>query len=182
LFWSARSERCDGPDLEEVLLRRDRIASLAWAIERTVPSPPGGSFDRIAAAGGSDGRDEAFAAQAPYVYRLATDLPDHWFPLVPVRDEQAGSVRLVRGRLRGAEGESATRPWGTVLRAGERLELFDEAVLRPGLRVTRRDEQTRWSDGSTHRWCAHRAFVGGEAWSGLRHDVVEPGDSSVGDA
>lgn len=165
-----------GPRLEEVLLRRDNIANLAWAIERTVPGALGNPLDRTAtSAGGTAGTDEERDPQAPYVYRLATDVPDHWFPLVPVPGDQPGSVRLVRGRMRTAEGEPPAQPWGTLLRPGERLALFDEEVPRAGVRVTRRDERARWSDGSTHQWRARRAFVGGgEAWSGLRYDIVEP--------
>ncbi len=167
-----------GPTLEEVLLRRDEIANLAWAIERTVPGAVGRPVDRTATSPtDTDGIDGQADAQAPYVYRLATDVPDHWFPLVPVPGTAPGSVRLVRGRMHGHGGEPAPVPKGTLLRPGGRLELFDEHLPRAGARIARRDEYARWSDGSTHLWRARRRWIGGgEAWSGLRHDVVERSD------
>ena len=167
-----------GPDVEEVLLRRDTIASLAWAIERTVPGALGRPLDRTAASTrATDGTDEGADAQAPYVYQLATDVPDHWFPLVPVPGSSPGSVRLVRGRMHAPRDEPASEPEGTLLRPGGPLALFDEDVPRAGARIARRDEYARWSDGSTHLWRARRRSKGGgEAWSGLRYDVVERTD------
>lgn len=104
-------------------------------------------------------------------------MPDHWFPLVPVRGFEPGRRRLVRGRMPVAEGECVAEPWGALLSAVTPLVLLDEEVPRAGVRLTRRDERARWSDGSTHQWRARRRQVGGgEAWSGLRHDAVEPAE------
>ena len=167
-----------GPTVEEVLLRRDEIANLAWAIERTVPDALGRPADRTApSTTGADGNEEGPDAQAPYVYRPTTGVPDHWFPLVPVPGASPGSVRLVRGRMHVHADEPAPAPQGTLLRPGGPLALFEEHVPRAGARITRRDEYARWSDGSTHLWRARRRWIGGgEAWSGLRHDVVERSD------
>lgn len=164
-----------GPDLEDVLLRRDEMANLGWAIERTVASAIGTPIHRAEEtsqeASRSDGSDSSDASgEAEFTYRLTTDVPDHWIPLVPVATGPA-TIRLRRGRMAGATAPQAR---GRVLQA-EGLSLFEEEVPRCGARVTRGYQYARWIDGSTHLWLARRKRLrGGEAWSGLRFDVVEP--------
>lgn len=165
-----------GPAVEEVLLRRDTLASLAWAVEQTVPDVIGKPVDRRAGAlsGDAGQPDESREPRAPYAYRLSTEVPAHWLPLVPVQGPSPGSVRLVRGRMHATDDERQGTALGTVLRPNRPLALLDQDLPRAGLRVTRRDERTRWSDGSTHLWRSHRRLTaGGEAWSGLRHDIIQ---------
>ena len=180
----------ESPSVEEVRFLRDEMANLAWAVERTVEGRTGRPVDR----------HEAWAARhaarppvppaapgAPLTYRLATEVPEHWFPLVPVPDPAApGAIRLRRlDTQRREEGELQTLvPHGSVLvpvtlGEGERLEMREEEVPREGIRVLRNWQHARWSDGSTHVWIGRRKLPGmGEGSAGLRFDTAEPGSSS----
>ncbi len=171
----------NGEPIEEVLLLRDELANLAWAVERAVESATGGRFDRL----------EAYRATRPGVppspanagenvlhYRLSTTVPDYWLPLVPVRiDPARPDIRLRRGRvLLDRDGQPVTPgALGRVLEPATPLSLYEEEVPRAGARVTRAWQYARWVDGSTHVWIGRRKGPGrGEGWSGLRFDVVEP--------
>ena len=166
-----------GPTLEEVVLRRDEMANIGWAIERIVPGAAGRPVNRAGQATAPTQEpepDETGSKDvAPFAYRLSTGVPDHWIPLVPVRTGP-GAIRLRRG---GMLGGPPTPHQGAILDAPD-LQLFEEEVPRSGARITRRYQYARWTDGSTHLWIARRKQLrGGEAWSGLRHDVVEPAAS-----
>jgi hypothetical protein len=175
-----------GEPVEEVLLVRDEIANLAWAIERRVEDAGGRPFDRVEryrrdrparepnepAANADSGSDGDLR------YRLATPVPDYWVPLVPVRvDPDEPDVRLVRGRvlLDGEDVPTAPPPLGRLLEPGRPLRLFEEEVGRTGVRLTRTYQYARWTDGSGHLWIGRRKGAGrGEAASGLRFDTLEP--------
>ena len=76
-----------GRDVEEVLLLRDEAANLAWAVERAVEGEDGRPADRAQAAHEARPAGPARRAAAPDAlpYRLRTDPPPHWFPLLPQR-------------------------------------------------------------------------------------------------
>lgn len=77
--------RLQGPPLEELLLVRDEMANLAWGIERRVQGSSGEALDRKLEADHLALRQRL--PEAPddplLVYRLATQVPAHWIPLVP---------------------------------------------------------------------------------------------------
>lgn len=172
--------------------RRDELANVAWAIERSVEGPTGepldrhelgqegvrGPADEVGAAGGDlDLGDEAMtdryplpaASNAEVQYRLLSDVPDYWFPMLPEQDGIAG-VELTLGRLVG-DGEPPT-PWGRLL-DGDRLSLPEEEISRTGVEVDRHYRYTRWIDGSTHLWAGKAVTPGnGEAKSGLTFDTT----------
>jgi len=174
-----------GPPVEEVLFLRDEMANMAWAVERVVENPLGTPLNRYEAYQQKRRNQPEPAAPAsleeapPAKYRLATEVPDHWTPLVPVKIEKdKPDIRLQRGRLlRDRSGEAvAPVPLGRVLEPGRPLRIFEEEIPRAGARVTRAYQYARWGDGSTHLWIGRRKQPGrGEGWSGLRFDVVEPG-------
>jgi len=104
-------------------------------------------------------------------YRLATDVPANWTPLLPQRGSD-NSLRLVRAAMLAPDGSNAIRrAQGALLNAAARLALFDEEIPREGVRVMRQFERTRWLNGSTLLWIGLRKQVGrGEGSSALRFD------------
>jgi len=175
----------EGKLLEEVLLLRDEMANLAWAVERIVESPANSPLDRFEAYQETRRREEQASGSnsapvptptTPPAYRLGTSVPDYWIPLLPVRDGTA--IRLKRGQLPQTgpgSPEGTIAPQGLILDPAHDLLLPDEEVPREGARVTRCFQFTRWIDGGTHLWIGRRKQPGrGEGSSGLRFDIVEP--------
>ncbi len=161
--------------VEEVLLIRDEMANLAWAIERKVPGADGRPLDRFEAYQ-EKRRAEPPAGPIPeevaVEYRLAASIPDHWIPLVPVHtDEAQRAIALQRGAMIDPTTGQPILPLGRVLTPGRRLIFPDETVSRAGERVTRHFQHTRWIDGSSLLWMGRRRRPGrGEGSSGLRFD------------
>jgi hypothetical protein len=168
-----------GDAIEEVLFVRDELANLAWAVERRIEEAGGRPHDRF----------EHYQRTRPHTpsteptettgdvaYRLATAVPDYWLPLVPTRiDPGSPDIRLVRGRVLtdGSGAPSAPAALGQLLEPGRPLRLFEEEVPRSGVRVTRRYQYVRWTNGSRHLWIGRAKSVGrGEGSSGLRFDSL----------
>lgn len=158
--------------VEEVLLARDEGANQAWAIERSVPTPVGGTLDRT--------RTAPAPRPAPAVpggtasYRLMTDVPAHWLPLLPV-EPRPGSYVLRLGHLDGPDSRPLL-PLGRLLNPGfpDAYDLFAEEVPREGVTLTRTHQYARTADGRGLLWTARRARPGrGESSSGLRFDHLE---------
>ena len=174
----------DGDAVEDLLLVRDEMANLAWAIERVVEGADGRPRDRSAeyASRVSAAAPPALASPAELVYVLQTMVPEHWIPLVPVPDpERPGAIVLQRGSLLTHDG--LARPitaQGVVLQPEVSPWYFQEGeVPQAGKRVRRIPALTRWVDGSTHTWLSRRVGTGrGEGSSGLQFDLgVAPADS-----
>jgi len=170
----------NGEPIEQVLLLRDEVANLAWAIERVVEEAGGRTLERFE-------QYQSARAAAPTAtpseeetprYRLATSVPDYWLPLVPARsDPVQPDIRLVRGRvlLENATAAVAPVPLGRLLEPGRPLRIFEEEVPRAGARVSRSYQYARWSDGSAHLWIGRQKGAGrGEGASGLRFDSISP--------
>ena len=167
--------------IEEVLFLRDEMANMAWAVERLTESPTERPLNRFEAYLEQKRRREQESPPQPTTtpetlrYRLTTEIPEYWVPLMPVRIGQG--LRLKRGAVLKTDGspEKVTAQ-GRILTpdAGRALELYEEEVPREGVRVTRNCQYTRWIDGSTHLWIGRRKQIGrGEGSSGLRFDIVE---------
>jgi hypothetical protein len=165
----------DGPDLETVIFARDDLAALGWAIEEKLQgaldigvSGYESYFQRLAA------NPPAVPQQAPdgpkVRYRVATDVPDNWIPLVPVRTSIRSFV-FRRGVMGGPSGRPAL---ARVLEPEHPYYVADEAVPKAGLQVTRFFRLTRSPDGEAHLWQARRVDPGrGPGSSGLAFDLVE---------
>ncbi len=84
----ALASSLQGRAIEEVLLLRDEMANMAWAVERSVEGAHGLPMDRAAAeyARRPDPAPPSAAADT-LTYRLRTDVPQHWLPLLPQRLE-----------------------------------------------------------------------------------------------
>jgi hypothetical protein len=166
--------------IEEVLFLRDEMANLAWAVERLIESPAEGSLNRFEAylekkrRGAPETAVNSSSAAGPLHYRLATEIPDYWIPLMPARVGEG--LRLKRGAvLKTDDLPEPVYAMGRILTPdpGRQLELFEEEVPREGVRVTRNYQYTRWFDGSTHLWIGRRKQIGrGEGSSGLGFDVL----------
>ena len=182
----------EGKPIEEVALLRDEMANLAWAVERRVPGASGDGVDRSleAARRAVQQAIPGAAVDASLVYRLATEVPEHWIPLVPVHDPRTGTgalfgVQLERGTMiRTAPDGSRRRvqPRGVLLRSDPSvapedetpLHLEEEEVPREGAVVTRSFQFSRWLGGQSCLWLGRRKTVGrGSGSSGLRFDLAE---------
>jgi hypothetical protein len=163
----------EGRPIERVHVRRDELANVAWAVEERVQSPAGRVVDRheAAVAVADAPRVTPPAAEPVLRYRLATDVPAHWFPLVAAGGPGPG-VRRLRLAARAAAG-----PAGVLLAelaAATDAALFEEEIGPGGVVVTRAWQHGRWIDGSTRAWIGRRKRVGqGDVRSGLAFDVVE---------
>ncbi|WP_207934200.1 hypothetical protein, partial [Actinomadura sp. KC06] len=159
-----------GRPLETLVLARDELANVGWAIERTVTDGRGELLDR---------REEWLrTAPAPPVpegpsYAVQTIVPDYWLPLVP----EAVGVGAIRFKLTGlVQPGIESAPRGRLL-TGETW-LHEEEVPREGSHVTRRPVLSRWTDGSWHAWIRREKTAGtGEGSSGLAFDIVRPSEA-----
>jgi hypothetical protein len=161
--------------LEEVLFMRDEMASMAWAIERSIESPMERPF-AYAAAGPIRDNDSAPAARAPPRYLVSSSVPANWIPLLPVQQQVGGKViqRLRRGAVLQPDGSAKVDPARSrTLATGSPLLLYDEEVPREGVQLTRARRLARWVDGSSWAWTALRTQIGrGEGSSGLQFDQL----------
>jgi hypothetical protein len=167
----------EGRPSEDVLFMRDEMANMAWGIERVIESVTERPLNRY---------EQQRVAPAPatppapgaLAYCLATDVPDYWIPMLPVRTDTG--LLLKRGKMLNSNGSpEPVTACGRVLNpepppaAG--LAVPDEEFPREGLHVTRQYQLARWLDGATHLWMGRRKGVGrGEGSSGLRFDTLEP--------
>ena len=182
----------EGPAAERVLLLRDEMANLAWAVETEVTDDGGVIVDRFAephaplpGTGNGAGDGHLDGPLTPR-YRVEATVPRNWYPLAPEQLPDQGSVRL---RLvpvaRGAD--AATRrvelPLGRLLADAlpfaDGLWLHEEEVPRAGATVERIPQRARWHDGSVHVWTGRaKRTGGGEGSSGLRFDFLAPPDDT----
>jgi hypothetical protein len=170
----------EGKPLEEVLFLRDEMANLAWGVEGTVEGPSGRAVDRR----------QVYAERQPsvpapssvrkdaLVWRLATDVPDYWIPLIPVQiDKTSGAIAFRRGATLRPDGSRNTRgAQSRVLMPDQqnKLDMFEEEIPREGVRVTRGFQYARWFNGAPLLWIGRRKLPGrGEGSSGLRFDAAE---------
>lgn len=162
---------------EEVLFLRDEMANMAWGVERVIESAAERPLNRFEQQRYPP-REPAPQADGRLRYRLATAVPDHWTPLLPV--QSPAGLRLERAKLLATDGaprfvEARGRILNPAEAAGAGLAIFEEEIPREGARVTRAYQLARWQDGSTHLWLGRRKAVGrGEGSSGLAFDVLEP--------
>lgn len=159
------------PAMESVVMLRDEQANLAWAVEESVADRAGERVDRHERWTTTARPRPAPEPGADPRYLVATEVPAHWYPLVPevLDDMESTSFRLA-GLVRG-EGHPQS-PLGRLL--GETDWLFEEEVPRSGIRVERSRQLTRWQDGALHTWTTRHKMSGfGGGSSGLRFDVVD---------
>ncbi len=176
--------RLDGEPLEEVALLRDEQANLAWALELRTADAAGHPVAWTALAPPPPEPPPSkpeFPPDRPTLrYRLSSDVPLHWFPMVPEADSPGGRLARYRvGVLPSGGTEPPQLPRSLLLRELAGVGLAEQELLRDGRRFERRPSYARWSDGGTLNWVARRTRGGtGEGSSGLAYDTFDAGDES----
>lgn len=161
-----------GPPIEEVLLLRDEMANLAWAVERRFPGQAGRGVASQEAATRQLAAPAVPSQDAPLHFRLGTSVPPYWFPMLPLSD--ARGLRLELQRM--ADRANPPSPRGSILEVGA-APVLDAEVPREGTRVHREHAMARWSDGTPLSWLRRVRSIGrGEGSSGLRFDLAVPED------
>ncbi|MGH9346965.1 MAG: hypothetical protein ACRD26_06815, partial [Vicinamibacterales bacterium] len=157
----------NGTPLEDVIMLRDEMANLVWAVERRIEGGAGTPLARAEAEARALPAQPPPDPDAPLKYRLQSGVPPSWFPLVL----RGGLPRFLQlARL----SPSLDDPRGSILPAVGGV-IHEEEVPREGVTVEREYVCARGADGSTCVWARHRRRVGrGEGSSGLRFDTIEP--------
>jgi hypothetical protein len=190
----------EGPPLEEVLLVRDEMANMVWAVEKTIWLPTGEAGQGAEAArdlraflerdllrrlGGAPPSPPPAAENARIRYQVMNTVPEQWIPFIPVHvPGDIREIQLQRAAMpRIMEGDPdlprKVQPRTALVREGldrqPRVAYFlhEEEVPRAGVRVTQSFQRTRWRDGRAWVWLGVRKQTGrGEAESGLAFDRI----------
>lgn len=174
----------EGNVVEDVVFFRDEMASMGWAVERTLQSPmdaPISGYESYLERLKANPLPPASMRQpgGPEIeYVLGTTVPDNWIPLVPI----SGGPRSFIFRRGLMQRPTSAGVLEDVPARGQILEpkrkpyyIAEEAVPRTGVHVTRRWRRARWIDGTTHVWLGLKVGVGrGEGASGLEFDLARP--------
>jgi hypothetical protein len=156
----------EGDALEEVLLLRDEMANMAWAVEKrvqTVTGEPRTRDDELKPVNAP----EQFVGGADLQYLLQTAVPKHWIPLVPIPTTGKGGFVLRKGTMSDVDDSVG------VLLDPTPFTLQEEEVPREGVRVRRVPSLARTRTGAYVRWVARRVSVGrGEGASQLQDDAT----------
>jgi hypothetical protein len=169
----------DGPALEDVYFLRDDMAAMSWAVEHELQGPLDAPVDGAQLALEFDA---AFPQPPPptqtpggpaQAYLLEHIPPANWIPMVPV--VAPSGARYFRRGILVRPGYGDVQADARLLEPQHPFFVADECIPREGAEVTRYFRRTRWSDGSTLIWLAHRNGPGlGPGWSGLAFDLVRP--------
>jgi hypothetical protein len=180
-----------GPIQEEVLLVRDEVANMAWAIEKTVP---------LASGIGRQGREVAMQTlnylqglvpeggtppplAADVRYQVMNSVPENWIPFIPVhkpnnnREVQLQRAAMPRILIGDTNPAQKVRPSTSLLRLGldtpspQSYFVHEEEVPRAGARLSQYYSRSRWTQGQVYTWLRAQKQTGrGEASSGLAFD------------
>jgi hypothetical protein len=179
-----------GDPIEQVALFRDEMANVCWGVERRVQGAAGETVDRYLEATRKAVHQRIVnpPPEARLIYRLASPVPEHWIPFVPVPTTQNGvaaGIQLERRvLLRFDENGSSTavHPRGVLLRSDlskavdvvPPLRHHEVEVPREGAVVERAFQYARGSRGESFLWLGRDKRVGtGEGSSLLRHDRAD---------
>lgn len=190
----------EGPPIDDVMLVRDEVSNMVWAVEQRVPLATGRGK-----AGQAAGRDvlrrmtaildgeidgglvvpDLPDPAAAIRYEVMHGVPEQWIPFIPVHVEGSDrEIQLQRASMpRVIEGDPnppvKVKPRTGLIRQGLDDEppapyfLHEEEVPRAGVRVVQAFQRTRWHDGRVHVWIGVRKQTGrGEGHSGLAFDRV----------
>jgi hypothetical protein len=175
-----------GKAMEEVLFMRDEMANMVWAVERTIESALGRPLNQSEAYFRSR-KEKTLPSGGPEanltkLYKLASEVPSHWVPMLPVPirtdtkpSDDTNTVRLGLKVGNPGKGRVLAELWKLVDVAPPKKEapLYGEEVPREGVRVSRAYQYTRWTNGESYLWVGRKNEVGrGEGSSGLVFDQL----------
>ena len=171
----------EGAPLDEVLFLRDEMANLAWGVERIAEGASGRPLNRhdddLARRRRNEPATPAPSNDGALAWRLSTNVPGYWIPLIPVQIQPGQrAIRFRRGATLRQDGTRQPQPaLSQILQPSVGpLDIFEEEIPREGARVTRSYQYARWFDNAPLLWIGRRKTVGrGEGSSGLRFDVAE---------
>jgi len=183
--------RLAGPTVEEVRFVRDENANLVWGLESLITDDAGVTRDLVAEYTARRTAPPELPSDAELLYRLMTEVPDHWVPFIPVHiDDNRRAVGLVEATIPRTDTWGVgvfTAPLSSVLRELRGIPpvaqapnakpnqpvLREEEVGPAGVTVRRRWFLARSADGGRHVWVARSVTTGrGEGNSGLAFDVA----------
>ena len=174
----------EGKPLEEILFLRDEMANLAWGVEGVVEGPSGRAVDRrqVYAERQPSAPAPSSARKDALVWRVATDVPDYWIPLIPVQiDKTSGAIAFRRGatlRPDGSRNTQSAQSRVLVPDPQNKLDMFEEEIPREGARVMRAFQYARWLNGAPLLWIGRRKQPGrGEGSSGLKFDTAKKSEA-----
>jgi hypothetical protein len=183
----------EGRAIETVVLVRDEMANMVWAVESTIPDELGGGRKGFEASLELRQFFESIAPPAPppaivdtgasIAYRLASTVPENWIPLIPVH--VPGSNREIQLQRAAMPRTIAGLPSVPIPPRGRILVpqpvdvapyfIAEEEVPRAGIVVSRSFQRTRAVDGTIFLWVGRSKGTGrGEGSSGLAFDWIEP--------
>jgi hypothetical protein len=167
----------EGPVLEDALVARDEMANLAWLIELTTRDGDGAAIDRykrwLQLRPATDPSFNPAIRGGARSYRLATTVPDFWYPLVSVTGADGQPLLALAELPPEATGVSDVGVRGHLVSHTEETRLADEEASRDGTRLSRRDRITL-SPAGLVVWRARTKGPGqGESSSGLRFDTLQ---------
>jgi hypothetical protein len=158
------------PPVEDVLILRDEMANLAWAVERRYEGGRGSKVERHETTVLLAPEPPPPTIETDLRYELGTTVPPYWFPLVPVGNSVGVSLALQRMTNQPV----TVVPLGRILEHGGPA-IHDAEIPREGTRLLRDYAMTRWTNGRVFVWSRRRREVGrGEGSSGLRFDLAAP--------
>ena len=180
--------------LEKVVLIRDEMANMVWAIENTIPDGNGEGTDGFEHAQRVKRLMQSLISQkvehdlieneADIKYILASTVPENWIPFIPIKNETIGSgsrsIQLQRAAMPRIIPGFPTRriqPHTSILKEGNfnaPYYVYEEEVPRSGAIINTQWKRTRWHDGSIVVWLGREKTNGrGEKSSGLKFDYLD---------
>jgi|26BtaG_2_1085354.scaffolds.fasta_scaffold00036_4 hypothetical protein len=189
--------------LEEIIILRDEVANMVWAIEKRIPLPIGSPKDGAEAALELrsfyqkllDDKNIApvvipglMKNDAKIRYEIMNTVPENWIPFIPVHVEGSSrEIQLQRASMprilkNDAPGNAKKiKPRTQLLREGldgptiEPYFINEEEIPRAGVRIYHTFQRARWYDGKVVTWYGARKQTGrGEGHSRLAFDQTIP--------
>ncbi len=181
--------------IEKVILMRDEMANMVWAVEDVIPSRLSGGTNGYEASTYLENyllsqaeaplNSNETATDAEIQYKLGTSTPESWIPFIPVLKPGSNrEIRLQRASMKrdipNVLNEDPVEPRGDILRPGLNEEpkqpffIHNEEVLKVGTQVSRTYQRARWWNGDVYTWLGRRKKSGkGQGSSGLEFDQIQ---------